>query len=419
VIIGGQRFGGLLGPGDEGLAPNYLLKVGAKAIDVGVQSLIEKVEYESADGLADILKIYAKNPDFKLSDSKVFAPGNEVSVWMGYGESLRHIGRVKIFKNTPSFPADGFMTFEATGYTRDHEMMHKAPEASARAKARKGKGKQKGGRRFKNIRYSEAVEERAKDYGFKTDVDQSPDTPSDFIQKVGMSDYDFVQGLANLTGFYFWVDGDEKGKWTLHFKDPEKWDGGQERKFKFEYNIGDMSTLFTFNPELLVSEAAARIRARVVDPITGRVLEAEFSDDASRDTPELILEALSPDPSGQTIDKTADSSTAIQIFIGDYSFSDVANRRFKTEAEVIRWARMWFRKNRQNHILSSATTIGVEDIMARQIHTLEGVGVVYSGDYWMSRVKHTMDSGSGYTLDFSCRKQVPPPAGGGLLTGIL
>lgn len=417
--IAGQNFGGLLGPGDATLAPNYLLKVGGNDIDVGVQSLIERVEYESADGLCDMMRITAKNPDFKLSDSKIFAPGNEVSLWMGYGANLRHIGRVRIYKNKPTFPAEGMPTFEAVGYTRDHEMMHRAPEASSRQKAPKGKKKQKGGRRFKDVRFSEAVEERAKDYGFKADIDESPDKPGNFIQKVGLSDYDFIQGLANLCGYLFWVDGDESGKWTLHFKNPETWDGGQDVKRTFEYNIGDQSTLFTFEPELLVSEAAARVRARVRDPVSGRVLEAEFSDDASRDTPDTILEALSPDPNGQTIDRPADASTAIQIFIGDYSFTEVSNRRFKTEADLIRWTKMWFRKNRENHILSSGSTIGVEDVMARQIHALEGIGVMYSGDYWFSRVKHVMDSNQGYLLDFSCRKQVTPVAGGGLLSGVL
>src|SRR5690606_33284225 len=89
-----------------------------------------------------------------------------------------------------------------------------------------------GGRTYKELKYSEAVEEKAQDpaYNFAPDVDPSPETATTFIHKAGLTDYDFVRGLANLTGYYFWVDGDQDGKWTLHFRDPKSVDGDQEKK---------------------------------------------------------------------------------------------------------------------------------------------------------------------------------------------
>ena len=388
------------------IAPNYVIRVGDSELDLGIRQFIDSVEYESADGLADILRIRATNPDFLLSDSRVLAPGNEVSVFMGYGTDLKHIGRVKIFKNAPNFPQDAMPTFEAVGYTRDHEMMFRQPEASSRGAVR-GRGKQRGGRRFRQLKYSEAVTERAEDYGFNSDVDASPETPTNFIQKAGMSDYDFVKGLANLTGFFFWVDGDENGIWTLHFRNPETF-SDQDRTITFEYNNGDLTTLFRFEPELLVSGAIARIRARVRDPRTGRVLEAEFSEDNTR-SPEVTLDPSIANLVDQIIDEEPAASTSIQLFIGDFSFEAVANRRFQTEAELIQWARQWFRRQRENFILSRGLSIGVEDVFARQIHKITGVGRMYDGDYFFSRVKHAMKtSGDGYTLDFNCRKQTPP-----------
>lgn len=390
------------------LTPNYVLRIndGFEA-DAGVRQLIDVVEYESADGLADILRIRAKNPDFALSDSRILAPGNEVSVFMGYGSELVHVGRVKIFKNRPNFPQEGWPTFEAVGYTRDHEMMHRQPEASSSGRAPSGRGRQRGGRRFRQLKYSEAVAERSSDYGFTTDIDESPESPTNFIQKAGMTDYDFVKGLANVTGFLFWVDGDENGRWTLHFKNPEALTDQQDRQLTFEYNLGDLTTLFSFEPELLVSGATARIRARVRDPRTGRVLEAEFTEDNS-DSPETTLDPATAFLVDQTIDTEPSTSTSIQIFIGDFSFEDVTSRRFRTQAELIQWARQWFRRQRENFILARGETIGVEDVMARQVHNLSNLGRMYSGSYYFSRVKHKMDGqGSGYKLEFNCRKQTP------------
>jgi phage protein D len=393
------------------LAPNFAIKVADSDIDVGVRKLITSVEYESTDGMADIMRIKAINPDFKLSDSRVFAPGNEMSLWIGYGEQLSHIGRVKIYKNSPNFPQTDWPTFEAVGYTRDHDMMHKQPEASTSGSSNtRGRGRQRGGRRFRNIKYSEAVRERAYEYTFRCDIDETPEEPTDFIQKVGMSDYDFVKGLANLTGFYLWVDGDEDGYWTLHFRNPETYDGDQEKKYNFEYNNGNLSTLLTFEPDFLITGAVSRIKAQIRHYRTGRLLTTEFQED-NLDSPDVLLDSAGSTGEGTSnvpeIEEAPTTSTAVQIFIGDYSFQEIANRRFRAESELIAWVRQWFRRQRENFILSNGKSIGLETVKARQIHQISNVGTVYSGDYFFSRVKHKLDDSEGYTLDFSCRKQVP------------
>ena len=306
---------------DDTLNPNFALRVGDTELEAGIRALVESVEYESADGIADVAKIVAKNPNFILSDRTVFAPGNEVSIFMGYGGELSHIGRVRIYKVRPTFPQAEMPTIEITGYTRDHEMMHNSPpQAAPQGRAggrRRGarRAQSQSGRRFRNLKYSEAVEQRAADYNFNTDIVPTPEAPTDFIQKAGMSDYDFVNGLANLTGFLFWVDGDENGEWTLHFKDPERLNE-QETRYRFEYNLGDMSTLFQFQPEFLVSEAIAQIRVRVQGPTTGQVFEAEFTEDNLEGSPELLfdpsadLETETVEMAPETAPPTATVATA-------------------------------------------------------------------------------------------------------------
>lgn len=391
------------------LNPNFTLRVGNTELEAGIRALVESVEYESADGIADVAKIVAKNPDFILSDRTVFAPGNEVSIFMGYGAELTHIGRVRIYKVRPTFPQAEMPTIEITGYTRDHEMMHNSPpQASPQGRSggrRSGarRSQSQSGRRFRNLKYSEAVEQRAADYGFQTDIDPTPEAPTDFIQKAGMSDYDFVIGLANLTGFLFWVDGDENGVWTLHFKDPEQLNE-QDVRYTFEYNLGDLSTLFQFQPEFLVSEAIAQIRVRVQDPVTGEVIDAEFTENSLDGSPDLTYDPNEPLDTA-TVAQAPQSGTAVQLYIGDYSFEDIANRRFTSQADAVRWARQWYRRNRENFIQTRGFAIGVEHIRARQVHDVDGVGIMYDGPYYFSRVKHRCDGQDGYTIDFNARKQ--------------
>lgn len=394
----------------ESLAPNFAIHVGSTELDAGVRALVESVEYESADGIADVAKIVAKNPNFILSDRTVLAPGNEVSIYMGYGGDLTHIGRVRIYKVRPTFPQEEMPSIEITGYTRDHEMMHNsppqaAPQGRAGGRRRGGARRQQSqsGRRFRNLKYSEAVEQRAADYNFQTDIDPTPEAPTDFIQKAGMSDYDFVSGLANLTGYLFWVDGDAEGNWTLHFKDPERLNE-QEIRYRLEYNLGDMSTLFQFQPEFLVSEAIAQIRVRVQDPTTGAVFDAEFTENNVDGSPDLLYDPA-VDLDTETVEMPPSSATAVQLYIGDYSFEEITNRRFTSEADAIRWARQWFRRSRENFIQARGFAIGVEAARARQVHEINGVGIMYDGLYYFSRVKHRCDTQDGYTIDFNARKQ--------------
>jgi phage protein D len=385
--------------------PNYAVKVGTYELDEGVRQLIDTITYESADGLIDVAHIKCKDPYFELSNSQILAPGNEVSIWMGYGEQLNHVGRVKIYKNTPNFPQNDMPTFEAVGYTKDKDLMVKQPDVSSSDLSKFSGDAQRGGHTFKDMEYWEAVQEKAKDHKFSVDIDKTPGEPSNFIQKAGMSDYDFIRGLANLSGFYFWVDGDENGKWTLHFKDPENFDSEQDQILNFTYNDGDFSTLFTFKPELLINSSIARIRARIKDPITGDVLEAEFEEKNDESPDPLFIS----DVESSKLDSSPDTSAAIEIFIGEYSFEEITGRRFQSEADLINWVKQWYRRQRENFILSQGTAIGVETVMCRQIHNISGIGPVYDGEYFFNRVKHTMDpNGAGYKMDFNCRKQVPP-----------
>ncbi len=401
-------------PGVSGtLAPTFEIEVNNEPIGA-VRNLIRQVEYESADGLADVARISLTNPDGMVSDRKIFQPGNEFSLFGGYGNKsqLTHIGRVRIIKNVPNFPQDGMPTMVVTGYTRDSQMMDNAPKKPPKgsgknktvAEIMKGdKQKGKGGRVFRDMAYDEIVEARAGDYDFAWDIDIVPGGEKRVVQKVGVSDYDFVQGIANITGFSFWVDADEKGKWTLHFRDPAKLKefGAQEKEHTFEYDFVDGSSLLSFVPELLVKDSKTNILVTIKDKEDGTIIRAEVEEDNT-----------TPPEMDATGDQTAEvqgeytSASSIKLQFNDYSFDVISNRRFTLEAEAIEWAQQWFRRMKQNFILSRGKIIGVEDLMARQIHNLKGIGKAYDGRYYFSRVKHIFSDSAGYTCDVGCRKEV-------------
>lgn len=425
---------------EERFAPSFKLTIQNNPITYGIRELIQQVEYESVDGMADMCRLQLTDvlgPDGKMRirDSKLFMPGNDLSIWMGYGAQLNHIGRVVIRKMRPTYPSNGPPTIEVIGYTADSLMADSAPEALKDTKTLKKGGRRiknsRAGRRWKDALFSDAVKDRAEAYGFTTDVDTTLEPATDFYQKANMTDYDFIQGLANLTGFVFWVDGDEFGEWTLHFKNPATLTQAdlQSKEYTFKYADGDFSTLLSFEPELAINGAITKLIVQMKDPETGKVFEARIEEE-NDDSPDIQVQPGNTRPA-QTPPKGFDSTTGqpgltttgneikgplttasdMKIFIDDFSFDVRANRRFTSEAQLASWAAQWFRRNRENFLLSHGTLIGLENLMSRQQHNLKGIGTAFDGKYYFSRVRHVMNVGSGYTIDFNARKIVPasPP----------
>lgn len=421
------------GPNDFGVnAPNFDVSVNGNHVSAGIRACIQQVEYESSDGMHDQLKLTLSDPQtdstgrLLVRDSKLFVPGNELSLWMGYGAMLRHIGRAIIRKIKPSFPANAMPSMEVVAYTKDSMMSDTSPENIKDQKVVGKKNpklkvvKSKAGRRFKQFTYSDAVSTRAADYGFILDIDQSPDPPSDFIQKAHLTDYNFVRGLANLCGFVFWVDGDQQGKWTLHFKDPSKLTQAdvQDKQYTLQYNQQNFSTLLSFEAELAIQHAVTKLKAETKDWRTGKLISAVINEE-NDDSPDVFVDPTNDSPSanksppgklvakGNEILTAAGSGSTVKLFLEEYSFEVKTNRFFENPQALALWANNWFRRYRELFIIGNGQIIGIEDIMARQTHTLHGLGTLFDGDYYFTRVRHVMNPGSAYVLDFSGRRIVP------------
>ncbi len=426
----------------EQIEPNFSLKINNNFVSENVRSLVQSIEYESSDGMADMMKLmindtFDTSARMPLRDSKLFMPGNTISLFMGYGPKLRHVGSAIIRRLRPQFPSGSAPTIEVVGYTADSQMSDTGPEAIKETKKLKKGGirtkNSKAGRRWIDSKYSDAVFDRCEAYGFTEDIDVTPEPPTEFIQKANMTDYDFLKGLSNLTGFIFWVDGDSNGDWTLHFKDPSKLRQAdlQEKTYTFKYGDDDYSTLLNFEPELAIQSAITKLIVQTKDPISGRVLQAKIEEE-NDDSPETQVDPgnvkTDADLSDHSVDKSLDprskldlkgngltgpltTASDIKLYIEDFSFDIRANRRFRNEAELAAWAAQWFRRNRENFLLSRGSLIGIEDLRARQIHKLAGLGIAWDGQYYFTRVRHLMSASGGYVIDFGARRVVPelPP----------
>lgn len=370
-----------------GLAPNFAVSIEDSDLGKGLTELVGSLEYESVDGIADEGRLTISSPDLILHDSPMWQPGNQMDLWFGYGTEIAHVGRVIIVRPEPGYPRGEIPSITVKGYTMDFLMMDNSPQKSEPAT-----------RDFEATLIHDAVERVALRYPFDTlDIDKTPGRYAT-IQKADVTDYDFVKGLSNVTGYLFWVDYTLEEKWAFHFRDPIIL-LAQDKKYVFQYNQGDKSTLLDFQPELTLSGSVQKLQAQVRNPETGETMIVEFDD--NENAPDS---RYTGDPK-EVVDEThTTAGPVIKLFFGDYAIEVVSDKQFKTEAELRWWAEQWFRRRRENFIIGRGSIVGVPDVMARQTHTLRGLAKAHIGDYYFARVNHKFDVGSGYEIDFSARK---------------
>lgn len=381
------------------LAPGFEVEIAGSRLGAGLTELVQSLEYESVDGIADEARLTIANPDYALSNSPLWQPGNEMSLWFGYGAELGFVGRVITVKPEPAFMQSALPTITLKGYTKDQLMMQNKP---SREKADT--------RNFEVDSIRDAVERVAARqsptgesvYAFQhLDIDETPRNRFAAPQKADMSDYNYVKGLANLLGWLFWVDYLEGRGWSLHFKDPENLDV-QERKYTFEHNAGDASSLLEFYPELALTGAVTKLQVQSRNPDTGESFVEEFED--TEDAPDA---KYTGDPAKTVDEQYTTAGAVVKLFFGDYAVDVVSDKKFQSAADMKIWAQQWWRRKRENFVVGRGKTVGVEDLFARQTHRLVLPVASLTGDYYFPRVRHVFNGTDGYVCDVNARKETP------------
>lgn len=375
------------------MAPGFEVAIADSTLGKDLTELVDLVEYESVDGIADESRLTIFNPDYQLCNSPLWQPGNEMDLWFGYGGQLGYVGRTIIVKPRPRFTDTSKPVIEIKGYTKEHLMMGNKPELD-KADIRN----------FEIDLISDAVERVAsrEAYGFDNlDIDESPAGKNAAPQKADMNDYVYVKGLANFLGWLFWVDYTLEDRWTLHFKNPEGL-RVQEKKYTFEHFSHDsgQNTLLSFEPELALTGAVTKLQIQSRNPETSETYIEEF-----QDTEEAPDARFRGDPA-QVVDEAHTTAGAVvKFFFGDYAVEVVSDKKFNSAAEMKIWAQQWWRRKREGFVTGRGNIVGVDDVRARQVHRLVVPENGLVGDYYFARARHVFTADGGYVIDFNGRKQ--------------
>lgn len=406
-------------------APAFDITVNGYDLDANLGRLVQSISYDSLDGGADEMKIQLANPDFVITDKKLFRLGNMVKVWAGYGPERHFIGGGRIEKIRPTFPEGGAMpTVEVTALSGDSLMMRSAPEPwtfgqpfeaepdtkfeKKAAKAEKAKHVDDGRTWAEGLMYSDAILDKAGSYGFRADVDETPSHiigPLGVFQKADMTDFDFIMAIANDLGWLFWVDADELTEtWILHFKDPNTTAGIQDRKFDFAYNSGDQTTCESFEAEEILADAPTSLRVQFKNTATNKLEEITVEVDPTDVYDSEYAGLPEEEPLLRPPNKPVHANE-ITIAFGDVAVKTISDRHFGSVAEANEWAKAWYTEHVRDYTRGTWKTRGpgTEQITARHVHSLSGLGARYSGDYYITNVTQTWST-SGHEVRICGRK---------------
>lgn len=381
------------------LAPSYLLKVQGNSLE-DVAQFVSSVSFDNSDAVVDAIEIEAQNPDFFLSERKVFTPGNEIELWGGY-EKLVFLSRGIIERVKLNFPrGDGMPTLRVTAYPKGFKMTQNKPDVETKATRKKYKNW------WGKVKVSDVIKEIAArpGYGFKTSdalgptVEESPQSDVDIYQVPDLTDWELCHGLANMLGWYFWVDGDKDGNWIVHFESPGVVEGHQYTKYTFKYNEGDLSTLLSFEPELLMGEQFTKVVAEMT-LASGKVVTKTFAVDQGS----KVWNPIVANDWGEEVSGPYASPSQIKLYVKDYAVALPDVTGIQTAAQLEWYIEAWIARHQHEFVLARGATIGVEDLRCRQRHAIAGVGAAFSSDYYFSRVRHSFDADKGYEVDFDAR----------------
>lgn len=369
-------------------APRWQIAVNGNPVPPGYKSMISTVTVKATLDGADELTIEADAYDshagaWRIVSDNLLSPGNSAVVSMGYESGLEALQRFEIVRSKTIYPEGGIPRVQITGYSAEHRL-------AAYTRPRQWEGP---------ISDSEIAEDIARQHGLTVDaasVEASPRGVQGRAKKAGVSDLDFLQGLARVHAFDPpWVRFDEaRGVDVFYFRRPGL--NLQETVYQFDYRISLTGKgggwLRSFRPEISIADVPTQVEVVGWDPVeqeavkvvvqlgedggqtqvySGAAVEEIDAPPASGSELRVVLLRNTRDPQQQARDR-------------------LHVHRIQTTEDARAWARRWLATRNVGFQNARADLWGLETLWPSQIHRVGGVAPVHAGAWQFVAVTHVM-----------------------------
>jgi len=363
-------------PSTSYYAPNYKIEVEGRELDPESKGDVLEVKVTMDLNNMTHFDLTVNNWDdkhltFKYSDTGTFDVGNRVHVHMGYAGELLSMVQGIITSLTPRFPESGPPTLGVGG-----------EDSMVKLKERKAKdGEQK---KFVNMTDGEIARAIAVRNGLVPMVNEQGEKHDVVVQK-NQDDATFLMERAKRIDFdcYITVDPDT-GKDALYFDAPsDARDGSKVRVYVFEFG----KSLINFNPTLSLNKQVGKVTVKGWDPATKSIIKYTAGPD---DLP--------------TTGGGDNGPKAITTRMQDRE-DFVVDQPVTSQQEARDLARALLRERAYSYITGTGQVIGLPDLRPGDNVELQGLGKRFSGQYYVTKVEHTLGS-SGYLTSFDARNYV-------------
>lgn len=361
-------------PAIDYYAPNFKVEVEGRELDPECKGDVLDLKVSMDIDNLTSFDLTVNNWDdkkfgFKYSDTQIFDVGNRVHIRMGYADDLRFMASGIISALTPKFPESGPPTLGVTGLDPMLKLRDRKPIGSDQ-------------KIFEKLTDGEIAEIVAKRNHLQ--VKASKDGPRHplVIQK-NQDDAKFLMERATRIDFdcYIRVDPDN-GQDTLYFRPPSDGrDGSKIRIYVFEWG----KSLINFNPKLNLGQQVGKVTVRGWDPRTkSQITYTAGPDDL-------------PKSGG------GESGPALAATRLNDKQDVVVDRPVATLQEARDLALSLLRERAYTYLTGSGQAIGIPDLRPGDNIELQGLGKRFSGEYYVTKVEHSLGS-SSYLTQFDVRR---------------
>jgi phage protein D len=344
-------------PRDE--LPDISVRVNGSALPVAAQADLRSVTVQEDLRALSMFTLELYNwDDQKLqvswSDSKLFAVGNEVEIWLGYAGDLHKVMLAEITSLEPAFTSDQPPLLLVRGYDHRHRL----------ARGRKT-------RTFAQMKDSAIASQIAREAGLRAQVEDTKVTLSYVIQG-NQSDWEFLQRRASQIGYEIYV----KDK-VLYFRPPKSQAPPADK-----LSLGEDIT--EFSPRLSSLTQATEVAVRGWDVKQKKQVVATQR------------------PAGVSGGRTAGPAAARRAF-GAASVP-VLGQSARNQAEAGLLAQGQFTAMELAYVEGDAVAHGRPQLQAGTVVDITGAGQTFSGPYYVTSVTHTMTAENEYQTSFTVQR---------------
>jgi Bacteriophage probable baseplate hub protein len=289
------------------------------------------------------------------SDSRQFAIGNEVEIWLGWVDDLHKVMLAEVTSLEPVFSTDQPPMLTVRGYDHRHRL----------ARGRRT-------RTFSQIKDSAIAAQVAREAGLRAQVGDTRITLG-FVVQSNQTDWEFLRQRAGRIGYELHV----RDK-TLYFQPPGH--GGQA---SVRLALGEDVTEFTPRLSALGQESRVAVSGwdvRQKQAIVGTA-------------------GVGQEP---RMGRTSGPAAASRAF--GRTVTGIVDQPVRSRAEADQLASGRFNELALAYVKGSVTCLGQPQLRAGMVVQLDGAGQTFSGPYYVTSVTHTLSQHQGYRTSLTVER---------------